>query len=553
MGLRTPSFSRILLGARKLSPNQRQQAEARMPRRYRAQPPKSMACGIRGKFWRRSGYNQNPELIWFPYPVASDVRTQLLFAEGLSRLERLIGLVPSDYAAYRPLVRDALLFFLGQLPVQRFEAIIAEQLALPGNASNARRLVALFRQCPTLHKLGQVVARDRRLSPELRRRLQTLESLPATMPAEDILPQILRATRQVTGLKIGRRVLAEASVAQILPFVWSAAPEGLPQAGVFKVLRPGVVDRLGEELAIWPQLGDVLEERCRAYGLPQFDYRNTLESVARLLRHEIRLDREQAHLAWARQAYAGWPQVLIPRLYPFCSAQVTAMERVVGGKVTEAAAAAPVLRYRAHLVAEALLAFPFWENGRFHADPHAGNLMVAADGRLAILDWALMTQLDKNQCERLMQLILGALSLDSVRVCRRVAELGTVRDAEVLRAGVVDALQQVRWGRFPGFDWLTSLFDRLAGGAAVHFPEELILFRKALLTLNGVVSDISGQASIDSVLLGSGAVHFFRNLKQRLTMQSGSRGAGVHLSTQDLMQLWAESPAAVLRFWFGGF
>lgn len=478
-------------------------------------------------------------------------RTPMLFSEALSRLERLAELVPPDYAAYRPLVRDGLLFFLDQLPGPRLETIIASQFALPPGASNARRLVVLFRQCPTLHKLGQVVARDRRLSPELRQRLQTLESLPGDLPAEDALSQIRRATRQVTGLKIGRRVLAEASVAQIIPFVWKTAPEGLPQAGVFKVLRPGVADRLGEELAIWPRLGDALEERCRAYGLPQFDYRGTLEGVARLLRHEIDLEREQAHLEWARQAYDGWPQVLIPRLLPYCTAQVTAMERVFGHKVTEAPVPAAALRCQAHLVAEALLAFPFWEHGRFHADPHAGNLILTADGRLAILDWALMTQLDKHQCETLMQLILGALSLDSVRVCRLVAELGRVRDVDALRLSVREALQQIRWGRFPGFDWLTCLFDRLAGSSAVLFPEALMLFRKALLTLGSVVLDISGQASIDHVLLGSGAVHFCRNLPRRLTMQGSARGAGVHLSTWDLLEWCAQSPAAALRFWLG--
>ncbi len=483
--------------------------------------------------------------------MALNFGTPLLFAEAFSRLERLAELVPPDYAAYRPLVRDGLLFFLEQLPGHRLETIIASQLALPPGALNARRLVALFRQCPTLHKLGQVVARDRRLLPELRQRLQTLESLPGDLLDENALSQIRRATRRVTGLKIGRRVLAEASVARIIPFAWKAAPEGLPQAGVFKVLRPGVADRLSEELAIWPRLGNVLEERCRAYDLPQFDYRGTLEGVARLLRHEIDLEREQAHLSWARQAYDGWPQVMIPRLFPFCTAQVTAMERVFGHKVTEASVPAAVLRRQAHLVAEALLAFPFWEHGSFHADPHAGNLIITADNRLAILDWALMTQLDKHQCETLMQLILGALALDSVRVCRSVSELGEVRDPEALRTSVWEALQQVRWGRFPGFDWLTGLFDRLAGGSAVLFPEALMLFRKALLTLGNVVSDISGQASIDSVLLGSGAVHFCRNLTQRLTTQGSSRGAGVHLSTWDLLEWCAQTPAAALRFWLG--
>ena len=42
--------------------------------------------------------------------------------------------------------------------------------------------------CPSLHKLGQVLARDRRLDAQLRVRLQTLESLPPDTPAEVWLP-----------------------------------------------------------------------------------------------------------------------------------------------------------------------------------------------------------------------------------------------------------------------------------------------------------------------------------------------------------------------------
>ena len=57
--------------------------------------------------------------------------------------------------------------------------------------------------------------------------------------------------------------------------------------------------RLEEELEIWPALGDFLEECCARYGLPVLDYRDTLESVRRLLLNEIRLDVEQGHLAHA--------------------------------------------------------------------------------------------------------------------------------------------------------------------------------------------------------------------------------------------------------------
>ena len=47
------------------------------------------------------------------------------------------------------------------------------------------RIVAIARKCPALHKLGQVLARDRRLQPELRQLLQGLESMPSPLSVEE--------------------------------------------------------------------------------------------------------------------------------------------------------------------------------------------------------------------------------------------------------------------------------------------------------------------------------------------------------------------------------
>mgnify|MGYP000993799465 CR=1 FL=1 len=150
----------------------------------------------------------------------------------LTTLLRLSELLPPAYARFRPLLADALLFFLDRLSPRR-------QLALPVNASRSRRLLALFRLCPTLHKLGQVVAHDRRLSGDLRRRLQELETLVPTDSLRAVRPQLERELGQVTGLRIARKALAEASVAVVVPFVWQPAAGAPPQHGVCKVLQIG--------------------------------------------------------------------------------------------------------------------------------------------------------------------------------------------------------------------------------------------------------------------------------------------------------------------------
>jgi ubiquinone biosynthesis protein len=465
----------------------------------------------------------------------------------------LAQLVPEAHAAYRPLLTDGLLFFLERLSPPRRAGILAEQLALPRAARPARRLVALLRQCPTLHKLGQVVARDRRLAPELRQNLQGLESLEPTTPMAAIAALIQREWGPVAGLEVASAALAEASVAVVVPMVWRDAAASAPRRGVFKVLRPGVEEQMHEELEIWSALGAFLEQRCADRGLPVLDYRHTLDSVSRLLAHEIRLDREQAHLTRAAAFYADSPAVLIPRLWPFCTARMTAMDRVDGRKVTDPGSSPGERRRLARILIEALIARPFWSDSAavFHADPHAGNLFATRDGRLAILDWALVAALSKAQRVAVVQAVTRALTLDAAGATRAIASLGCPSDEATLRAAVAAGLRQVRQGTFPGLDWLMALLDRLGTAGAMRFPEELTLFRKAVLTLSGVIADVSGQPSIDAVLIATGLTQYCREWPARGWASFDSRAFGSHLSNADGFGLWAGLPATVARYGIG--
>lgn len=471
---------------------------------------------------------------------------------GLFELFDLDKLVPQSRAAYRPLVMDGLVFFLQRLQPGRLNAIVAEQIALPPAARSSRRLVALFRHCPTLHKLGQVVAHDRRLAPEFRERLQELESAIPHTTIRDLQSTLRRELGSVVGLDIASKALAEASVAVVVPFVWRESADCGVRRGVLKILRPGIADKLHEELAILGELGAFLEERRLHYRLPEFDYASALDSVARLLVNEVRLDREQRNLSAAARFYSGSPIVLIPRLFPFCTERITAMERVDGVKVTESGLSPAGRRRLAETIVSALLAQPLWSRAEtgvvFHADPHAGNLHVTSDGRVAVLDWALVAEIDKRQREAAIQVIVGALTLDIERVCRSLEDLGEPVDPAKILDDVSLAVDRVRLGDFPGTEWLTSLLDQLAAGRALRFPEAVILFRKALLTLSGVVADVSDTPSIDSVVMVSGWFDFLGGLPFRSFASFSSRSHGGHLSTADLFGVWAGLPATAARF-----
>jgi ubiquinone biosynthesis protein len=464
-------------------------------------------------------------------------------------------ILPLDYAAYRPLLLDGLCFFLDHLPKGRLAEIVSRQLALPPETGFGGRVLNLVHQCPTLHKLGQIVSRDRRLSHGLRRCLQDLESVRPQTQFDDISQEVGNALGNREGVELNPHPLAEASVSVILPFTWRDGSSNPIRQGVLKVLRPGVKERLYEELEIWAELGVFLQERCEYHGLPLLDYRETLDTVRRLLKEEVRFDREQRHLVEAAAFYEDEPDVVIPRLMPFCSERVTAMERVEGGKVTDAAISGSRRERLADTLIQALIAKPFWEPEEatpFHADPHAGNLFCTPDERLAILDWTLVGRLDKQQRIDLMQMVLGGITHDASRICHAVEGLGRTRPEESrLRACVADSLREIRLGHFPGFGWSQRLLDRVAVSTGMGFPENLVLFRKALLTLSSVVADTSASASVDRIMITAGLQRFSGELQHRLLAEPDSRSFGTHVSNADLLGLLGSWPGVAAGYWLG--
>jgi ubiquinone biosynthesis protein len=472
--------------------------------------------------------------------------------------QALAAVVPDCYAEFRPVVADGLTFFLRHLAPPRLAEVLSAQAALPADAGLPRRLVLFLHACPALHKIGQVLARHRGLDPELRKHLQELESLEPHTPFEELRPVLDRelapAVEQYR-IRVAERHLAEGSVAVVVPLTWHD-PDGAGaprREGVAKLLKPGIAARLDEDLAILDRLASYVDERWAALRLPPLPYREILEEVADLLRHEVRLDQEQERLRQAGRQLAGQSDVQVPRLLPFCTDALTAMERVHGHKVTDAHAVSPWRRPALfHAAVRALLAEVWFSRDAsvlFHGDPHAGNLMATRDGRLALLDWSLAGRLTAQDRVCGAQALLGAWALDVARIVRAVAGLareGT--DARVLRHHVEAALAASRWYPPPGPGWVVGLLDTLAR-AGVRFPPRLLLFRKSYLTLQGVLADVYPAGSLDGVLLAEALTRLAWEWPVRWCKPLDDSDYGTHVSSADLLRLALRAPAALPHAW----
>lgn len=464
-------------------------------------------------------------------------------------------MVPDEFARFGPLIADAVAFFLERLPVARVTELIARQCALPASASAEERLADLISQCPTLHKLGQVMARDRRLSPALRSRLQALEMMEPTTPVAKLKQTIQQEIGAdcIRSLVIEPRALAEASVAVVIPFAAEPSLGLEPSRGVFKVLKPHIQERLEEELEIWSDLAEFVDACCERDGLPLLRCKEIFDTVRELLAKEVRLDLEQMHLKEARAFYADSRKIQIPALMPCSTPRITAMERVVGTKVTNTKHLSLAKRKElAGLVLKELVAKPIWNTepwAIFHADPHAGNLFYTDDGRLAILDWSLVGYLDKTEREQTAQIVIGALNLDADRIVRAITKMSIAEvDPSALRAVVDRAVAALYRTEAPGLQWLLNLLGDAIFKGGVLFGEDLVLFRKSVLTVEGVAADVSDDHSLDKVLPLSAGLEFLREWARRCIASPASRDFGTHVSNFDLLSLYFAAPSAVTRF-----
>ncbi|NLT66110.1 MAG: phosphotransferase [Acidobacteria bacterium] len=422
-------------------------------------------------------------------------------------IERLVpvdALVPEVYREWRPLVRDAMSFVISRMSTERLEAKITEQAQLPVGTSPEVRLTSLIRKMPGLQKLGQVLARNRHLDPALRRELLTLENGIRDVSFDEIRAVIeseLGPLLADHGVQIEPGIFSEASVSAVVRFRYRDGN------GVFKVLKPHIAGCFADDMRLLQELADYLSSDAPNYGLSGVNISETFADIRQLLEHEVKFDYERTNLAEATGIFNEVRGVRVPQIIPgLCTRTVTAMTEEAGIKATDLSELPPGTRRTiARRLAEALLVAPLFspsEEALFHADPHAGNLLYdEARDTLVILDWALTGRLSRSQRRQFSMLLVMLMLRDVEGAASAIRSLG--EDYGRVRETTSIFLSDIPMYRIPGSLDAIRLLDRLAF-QGVHFPAELLMFRKSVFTLDGVLHDVAGsEVGLDEVLAGS--------------------------------------------------
>jgi ubiquinone biosynthesis protein len=387
---------------------------------------------------------------------------------------------------------------------------------------------------PLLTKLGQILATRGDLLPDaLCTRLEALYTRQPPMRPRQ-LEAVLR-TAFAQGLPfstLDRRPIAVGSIAQ----VHRAELPGR-QRVVVKVVRPGLRREIERDLRAAQLFFDLV------LGLPGFTrttrrfVTHALHDLGGALRSEVDLRREAEALEeFGRRSRAN-PRVCVPRVYrQWCSENVLVMEELAGEPLSAVRARAKVDPDAARKVADLALKEilkQIFDDGRFHADPHAGNLLLLPDGRLGLIDLGLTGESGEQDRLRIARTVRAFVSGDSDTLSRTLLEFGTpppdfqLEDFKldvmaVVRQNEADIIAHVT-GRSGGADapedpgrlerFVGDLF-KVAHRHNLYVPPSSTLLIKTIVTIEGVARSLNPNINIVAaavpIVLASLAPRWFR-------------------------------------------
>jgi ubiquinone biosynthesis protein len=268
---------------------------------------------------------------------------------------------------------------------------------------SARRFREALEELGTTYiKLGQLLSSRPDLLPDVY--IEELSRLVDEVPAVPF-EAIRRVIDEEIGLSAFVRIdpepLATASIAQTHRALLAT---GLDV--VVKVRRPGIEEKVELDLSVLRSSARLAAKRSETAKLLQ------LEALADELELHLRAELDFVEEAHNTELIAGvverFEALVVPTVVrPLVTERVLVLERIDGEKVTDAHALA---REQAVTLARDFFrayVFQVVVEGVYHADPHAGNVLLTPDGRLALLDFGLLGRLDDDTRRGLALLLLA--------------------------------------------------------------------------------------------------------------------------------------------------
>ena len=280
-----------------------------------------------------------------------------------------------------------------------------------------------------------------------------------------------------------------------------------------KVQRPGLREQITLDLYIVRNIAGWLKSNI---GLIRSDLVALIDELGRRVFEEMDYFNEASNAERFAELHAHNRRIAVPEIHrELTSRRVLTMEWIEGVKLTrlEAVKAMGIDPDELVEVGVNCSLQQLLEHGFFHADPHPGNLLALADGRLAYLDFGMMSEVTRESRTGLIQAVVHLVNRNFDALSKDFVTLGFLAE-EVNLEPIVPAFEKVFGQALQAgvnrmdFKAVTDDLSGVMYRFPFRVPPYYALIIRSLVTLEGIALSVDR----DFKILGAAYPYFARRL-----------------------------------------
>jgi predicted unusual protein kinase regulating ubiquinone biosynthesis (AarF/ABC1/UbiB family) len=262
-----------------------------------------------------------------------------------------------------------------------------------------------------------------------------------------------------------------------------------------KVQRPGLAESITLDIYILRGLASWVQTNIKGI---RSDLPGILDEFAGRLFEEMDYTREGKNAERFASLYCTLPDVYVPKIYwPYTNRRVLTMEWITGVKLNQPEVIQSHGVDASYLIDVGIQCSlrQLLEHGFFHADPHPGNLLAMPNGKLAYLDFGMMSEIRPDQRYGLINALVHIVNREFDGLAHDYVNLGFL-GPEVDLTPIIPALATVfnnAMGASVAELNIQRIFEQLSEimyDYPFQVPAYYALIVRSLLTMEGIAMGV---------------------------------------------------------------